>query len=62
MGYRRLTPDEIEALRVEMRESGEWCRAELKRRRAAREANGHDSGRSVHAPASPETSQGSESS
>ncbi len=33
MTYRRLTPQEIEDLRAEMRAAGEWCKAELARRR-----------------------------
>ena len=33
-GYRQLSPQEIEALREDMRQSSEWARAELKRRRA----------------------------
>ena len=36
-GYRQLTPQEIEALREDMRQSSEWARAELKRRRELRE-------------------------
>ncbi|MGL4614593.1 MAG: hypothetical protein ACRCVV_12005 [Shewanella sp.] len=39
MGYRQLTPQEIEALREDMRQSSEWARAELKRRRAQREGS-----------------------
>lgn len=33
MRYRQLSPQEIEALREDMRQSSEWARAELKRRR-----------------------------
>lgn len=33
MSYRRLTPQEIEDLRAEMRAAGQWCKAELARRR-----------------------------
>lgn len=36
MTYRRLTPQEIEDLRAEMRAAGEWCKAELARRRLER--------------------------
>ncbi|XLU02916.1 hypothetical protein Aerorivi_04919 (plasmid) [Aeromonas rivipollensis] len=38
-GYRQLTPQEIEALREDMRQSSEWARAELKRRRELREGS-----------------------
>lgn len=38
-GYRKLTPQEIEALREDMRQSSEWARAELKRRRELREGS-----------------------
>lgn len=33
---RRLTPDEIEHLRRDMAEASAWAKAELKRRRAAK--------------------------
>ncbi|MGP9575359.1 hypothetical protein ACT3UG_04790 [Halomonas sp. AOP27-A1-34] len=33
MSYRRLTPEEIEDLRSEMRAAGLWMRAELAKRR-----------------------------
>lgn len=36
MTYRRLTPQEIEDLRAEMQAAGEWCKAELARRRRER--------------------------
>lgn len=36
MSYRRLTPEEIEDLRAEMRAAGEWCKAELAKRRRER--------------------------
>ncbi|MDQ7728724.1 hypothetical protein [Halomonas sp. SpR8] len=40
MSYRRLTPEEIEDLRAEMRATGQWMKAELaKRRREHGEAN-----------------------
>lgn len=42
-GYRQLTPQEIEALREDMRQSSEWARAELKRRRARLNAQTPDS-------------------
>ncbi|SJK83848.1 uncharacterized protein HELO_3299B [Halomonas elongata DSM 2581] len=32
-GWRRLTPAEIEALRQEMRQDGQWAKAELAKRR-----------------------------
>lgn len=32
-GWRRLTPTEIEALRQEMRQDGQWAKAELAKRR-----------------------------
>lgn len=32
-GYRKLSPQEIEALREDMRQSSEWAKVELKRRR-----------------------------
>lgn len=35
-GWRRLTPAEIEDLRAEMRAAGEWCKAELAKRRRER--------------------------
>lgn len=34
--WRRLTPEEIEALRDEMRAAGEWMKSELVRRRRSR--------------------------
>ncbi|MGC3875386.1 hypothetical protein ACPF7Z_19275 [Halomonas sp. GXIMD04776] len=37
MSYRRLTPEEIEELRAEMRASGQWIKAELAKRRRERE-------------------------
>lgn len=43
MGYRQLSPQEIEALREDMRQSSEWARAELKRRRAQANAQNPDS-------------------
>ena len=33
MSYRRLTPEEIEDLRAEMRAAGQWMKAELAKRR-----------------------------
>lgn len=33
MSYRRLTPEEIEDLRAEMRATGQWMKAELAKRR-----------------------------
>ena len=36
VSYRQLTRAEIEALRTEMREAGAWAKAELKRRRKAK--------------------------
>ena len=42
-GYRQLTPQEIEALREDMRQSSEWARAELKRRRTRLNAKTPDS-------------------
>ncbi len=39
MRYRQLSPQEIAALREDMRMSSEWARAELKRRRAQREGS-----------------------
>ncbi len=36
MSYRRLTPEEIEDLRTEMRTAGHWMKAELARRRRER--------------------------
>ncbi len=33
MSYRRLTPEEIEDLRAEMRASGQWMKTELAKRR-----------------------------
>jgi len=36
----RLTPSEIESFRQEMKESGEWMRKELKKRKLAREKGG----------------------
>ena len=38
-GYSQLTPQEIEALREDMRQSSEWARAELKRSRELREGS-----------------------
>ena len=38
-GYRQLTPQEIAALREDMRQSSERARAELKRRRELREGS-----------------------
>lgn len=35
-GWRRLSPAEIEDLRAEMRAAGEWCKAELAKRRRER--------------------------
>ena len=43
MRCRQLTPQEIEALREDMRQSSEWARAELKRRRARLNAQTLDS-------------------
>ena len=44
MSYRRLSPEEIEDLRAEMRAAGEWCKAELaKRRRERGETNAVES-------------------
>lgn len=37
MSYRRLTPEEIEELRAEMRAAGQWMKAEMARRRRERE-------------------------
>ena len=37
--FRELTPAEIDALREDMRQSSEWARAELKRRRELREGS-----------------------
>ncbi|SDL22607.1 hypothetical protein SAMN05661010_01126 [Modicisalibacter muralis] len=37
MSYRRLTPEEIEDLRAEMRAAGQWMKAELARRRREHE-------------------------
>lgn len=40
MSYRRLTSEEIEELRAEMRDAGQWAKAELaKRRREHGETN-----------------------
>lgn len=39
MGYRQLTSQEIEALREDMRQSSEWAKVELKRRRELRESS-----------------------
>ncbi|KAA0010063.1 hypothetical protein F0A17_19475 [Billgrantia pellis] len=36
MSYRRLTPQEIEDLRNEMRAAGQWMKSELARRRRER--------------------------
>lgn len=36
MGHRRLTNQEIEDLRVEMKEAGAWMKAELQRRKEAK--------------------------
>lgn len=36
MSYRRLTPQEIEDLRNEMRAAGQWMKAELAKRRHER--------------------------
>lgn len=36
MSYRRLTPEEVEDLRAEMRAAGHWMKAELARRRGER--------------------------
>lgn len=36
MNYRRLTPEETEELRAEMRAAGQWMKAELARRRRGR--------------------------
>lgn len=36
MSYRRLTPEEIEDLRAEMRAADQWMKAELARRRRER--------------------------
>ena len=33
MSYRRLTPEEIEELRAEMRAAGQWMKAEMAKRR-----------------------------
>lgn len=33
MSYRRLTPEEIEQLRAEMRAAGQWMKAEMAKRR-----------------------------
>lgn len=33
MSYRRLTPEEIEDLRAEIRATGQWMKAELAKRR-----------------------------
>lgn len=35
--FRRLTPEEIEALREEMRQASVWAKEELKRRRQERD-------------------------
>lgn len=36
MSYRRLTPEEIEELRGEMRAAGQWMKDEMARRRRER--------------------------
>lgn len=36
MSYRRLTPEEIEELRAEMRAAGQWMKDEMARRRRER--------------------------
>ncbi len=36
MSYHRLTPEEIEDLRAEMRAAGHWMKAEMARRRRVR--------------------------
>lgn len=36
MSYRRLTPEEIEDLRAEMRAAGQWMKDEMARRRRER--------------------------
>ncbi|NIC06306.1 hypothetical protein [Billgrantia bachuensis] len=36
MSYRRLTPEEIEDLRAEMRAAGHWMKAEMAKRRRER--------------------------
>ena len=36
MSYRRLTPEEIEQLRAEMRAAGQWMKTEMARRRRER--------------------------
>ncbi len=36
MSYRRLTPEEIEELRAEMRAAGQWMKDEMARRRSER--------------------------
>lgn len=40
MSYRRLTPEEIEDLRAEMRDAGHWMKAELAKRRLERVETG----------------------
>jgi len=43
-GVRRLTESEIESLRKDMNESGEWMKQELKKRKLAREGRGEIKG------------------
>ncbi|MAY70062.1 MAG: hypothetical protein CME82_01180 [Halomonas sp.] len=52
MSYRRLTPEEIEDLRAEMRASGQWMKAELaeRRRQRAESEAGAGSTESVQSP------------
>jgi len=38
MGYRRLTDQEIEDLRNEMKQAGQWMKEELKRRRQSKDS------------------------
>mgnify|MGYP007051583256 CR=1 FL=1 len=39
MSYRRLTEQEIEDLRNEMRQAGQWMKEELKRRRQNKDSD-----------------------
>lgn len=44
MSYRRLTDQEIDDLRNEMKQAGEWMREELKRRRQNKHSDAQKSG------------------
>lgn len=55
MSYRRLTPEEIEDLRAEMRASGQWMKAELAKRSREHGETGAVETSAVETSASPIT-------